>query len=376
MKVSAIKQVELMAAKRGDVVSLAQGIPAFDTPEPLKQAAIKAMLEGKTAAYSLTYGMPELRKLIQARLAAEGMDYDWETEIVVTCGATEAITASLRALVSRERPEVVVAVPSYASYTGYVKAAGGVAHFVGLTEDQGWALDLDAARAAIGPRTAAVLVANPNNPTGHCYSQAELDALVELCEKYDCKLITDEVYRDFMLEGGSAYTPAADDRNRKTVIRVYSFSKAFCMTGWRVAFLHSDRGVVDQVVGVHDAFVTCAPVVSQYAAMSALTEGEPYVAEFRAILRRQRDELCAWLDGHKRMFRYDKPAAAYFVFPRLVRDQDDWAFTERLLHEAGVAVVPGSAFGPNTAGHVRMCFGRSAEDIREACVRMDAWLKR
>ncbi len=390
MDVSAIKQMELMAAARGDVVSLAQGIPSFDTPEVVKAAAVRAIGDGRAAAYSLTYGLAELRQAIAADLARDGMDYDWEREIVVTCGAAEAIAASLRALIGSERREVIVPAPSYASYPGMVRAAGGMVRYVELEEtDRGWRLDVEDLRAMMGPQTAAVLLANPNNPTGHCYSREELVAVAEAAAEVGAYVICDEVYRDFVFgedgtwgvgegvqECGRWWSPAMEKGFGQTVIRVFSFSKAFAMTGWRVGYVHGAAEVMGRIVGVHDGLVTCAPVVSQYAAVAALTEGRPAVAAFCRALQERRDRLCRWLDSRADLFRYRRPEAAYFVLARLVGEADDWAFARRLLDEAGVAVVPGSAFGPGGEGRVRLCFGRSEADLAEAMERIDKWRAR
>ncbi|HVQ44439.1 MAG TPA: pyridoxal phosphate-dependent aminotransferase [Candidatus Saccharimonadia bacterium] len=373
---SAIKAVELLAAGQPGVVSLAQGIPSFDTPEPIKQAAIAAIRDGRAAAYSLTYGLAELRQTIACELGEAGMDYDPDHEIVVTCGGAEAIAATLRALITDGRREVIVPAPSYASYPEMVRTAGGSVRYVALDEANGWALDPAAVAAVMGPETAAVLLANPNNPTGHCYPEEQLRAVAELAQQHGCKLICDEVYKDFVFDGGSAYTPAAEPAYRDIVIRIFSFSKAYGMTGWRVAYVHGAAEVMDRVVGVHDNLVTCAPVVSQYAAMAAVTEGAPYVREFRAVLARRRDELCRWLDQYPDVFAYQKPNSAYFVFPRLVSGENDWDFVRAALAEAGVAAVPGVAFGPSGAGHIRLCFGRSDADMRLACERLDRWLAR
>jgi len=218
------------------------------------------------------------------------------------------------------------------------------------------------------------LIANPNNPTGHVYSREELQELARVARENGSYVITDEVYRHMVFEGEDSFSLAQDPEFRDTVVRVMSFSKAYAMTGWRVGYLHSDEKVVSRIVGVHDAFVTCAPVVSQYAAIAALTKGKPYLQKFRDTLRAHRDELCAWMEGHPELFEFEKPAAAYFLFPKLRGTTDDWAFTRTLLSEAGVAVVPGSAFGPNGAGHVRFCFGRARDDLELAMGRMDQWI--
>jgi aspartate/methionine/tyrosine aminotransferase len=265
-------------------------------------------------------------------------------------------------------------VPSYASYAQYVQAAGGVVRYLELDEQRGWALNMDELRKMVGSRTAAILIANPNNPTGHSYSREQLTEVAALVRKHGSYLICDEVYRNMVFEGEDPYSPAQEAKNRDCVIRVMSFSKAYAMTGWRVGYLHSDVNVVNRIVGVHDAFVTCAPVVSQYAALAALQKGRPYLKQFRDTLRKHRDELSRWMEQHPELFEFEKPAAAYFLFPKLKTTIDDWAFTRAMLTEAGVAVVPGSAFGPNGAGHVRFCFGRSAEDLKLACERMDQWI--
>lgn len=375
MRMSVIKQIELLAAERRDTISLAQGIPSFDTPEPVKQAAIEAILDGRAAPYSLTYGLSELRQAIALDLAEHGMSYDWKREIVVTCGAAEAIAASLKAFITDRRREVILPVPSYASYPEMIHAADGLVRYVTLDEHNSWKLDLNGIEAMIGPQTAAILIANPNNPTGHCYPESDLRALAEMAARHGAMLICDDVYKDFVFDGGVAYTPATDSRYRDSIIRIFSFSKAYGMTGWRVGFAHGSAAAIDRVVAVHDSLVTCAPVVSQYAAIAAIQQGKPYVEEFRKTLSGRRDKLCRWLDQNAQYFAYIKPSSAYFVFPRLLGPLNDWQFTRLLLADGGVAVVPGVAFGPNGAGHVRLCFGRSDEDLIAACGRMDKWLE-
>jgi aspartate/methionine/tyrosine aminotransferase len=254
-----------------------------------------------------------------------------------------------------------------------ITGAGGVVRYVELDEAAGWRLDVGAVAAVCGPQTAAILIANPNNPTGHCYPAEQLEELAELARRVGCVLVSDEVYRDFVFDGGIAYSLAQNAAYRDVVIRVFSFSKAYAMTGCRVAYVHGAAEVMRRIVGAHDNLVTCAPVVSQYAAMAAIRHGEPYLALFRAALKRRRTLVCAWLDGQGDLFDYARPEAAYFVFPRLRATGDDWGFTRELLREAGVAVVPGSAFGPNGAGHVRLCFGRSDDDLRRAMRRIEQW---
>ena len=412
IKLSAIKQMELLASKIPDVVSLAQGIPSFDTPEIIKKAAVKALNRGVVAKYSLTYGLPELRETIEQKLAEENMYYDFEKEIIATAGSIEAITAALIAIIesyetkSRKiKNEVILFSPSYASYPEAIKVAGGQPVFVNLTEDKGWQIDLKNLAKKITNRTAAIIICNPNNPTGTIFPKEDLLKIAELVWKRKIFIICDEVYKDFIYadERGSETNLEADQRGsaffslaqipqlRKIVIRVFSLSKAYAMTGSRIGFLHSDEENVSEIVKVHDSLVTCAPVISQYAAMAALDFADKEIEEFRQKYQERRDLICQHLDDLPELFSYQKPQGSYFVFPKIIQYKEvrphkinrqfreveppkikstSWNFAIDLLNKAQVAVVPGLAFGPSGEGHIRMSFGRSEKDINEAMKRI------
>lgn len=373
-EISLIKQIELLAAKTPGVISLGQGTPSFDTPEPIKERAIAAIRSGQVAKYSLTYGLPELRQRIAVALATDGMEYDWENEILITVGAAEALSATFLSLLSPEKNEVILASPSYASYQQMIRLAGGKPIFTNLLEDENWKLNLDECRNLITPHTRALLLANPNNPTGTVCSKEELLALATLAREHDFLIIVDEVYRDFLYESDqSMFTLASLPEFRDLVIRVFSFSKAYAMTGWRVAFLHADVSIVNQIVKAHDSLVTCAPVVSQYAALAALDLAPDQTHAFRENYRRRRGYMCARLDKLSNIFSYQIPPAAYFVFPKTPSFPDSWALSRTLVESARVAVVPGVAFGPSGEGHLRFCFGKADEEIAEAFDRLDRY---
>jgi len=412
IKLSAIKQMELLASKIPDVVSLAQGIPSFDTPEIIKKAAVKALNRGVVAKYSLTYGLPELRETIEQKLAEENMYYDFEKEIIATAGSIEAITAALIAIIesyetkSRKiKNEVILFSPSYASYPEAIKVAGGQPVFVNLIERGNWQIDFKNLAKKINHRTAAIIICNPNNPTGTIFPKEDLLKIAELVWKRKIFIICDEVYKDFIYadERGSETNLEADQRGsaffslaqipqlRKIVIRVFSLSKAYAMTGWRIGFLHSDEENVSEIVKVHDSLVTCAPVISQYAAMAALDFADKEIEEFRQKYQERRDLICQHLDDLPELFSYQKPQGSYFVFPKIIQYKEvrphkinrqfreveppkikstSWNFAIDLLNKAQVAVVPGLAFGPSGEGHIRMSFGRSEKDINEAMKRI------
>lgn len=380
INLSPIKQIELMASKIPDVISLAQGIPSFDTPEVIKKATIKALNKGLVAKYSLTYGLPELRETIEEKLAEEGMYYDFENEIVVTAGSIEAITASLITIIDGKKNEIILFSPSYTSYGEAVKVAGGKPVFANLDEKNGWAIDFNSLEKKITANTAGILFANPNNPTGTIFTKEDLLQIAELAEKNKFYIITDEVYKDFLYGEDGTHEPlfslAQIPELRKRVIRVFSLSKAYAMTGWRIGFVHSDEEIIREIVKVHDAMVTCAPVISQYAAIAALDFADKDIEYFRKEYTRRREITMAHLDELSEFFAYQKPNGAYFVFPKLLPPRDSWEFAHDLLAKAHVAVVPGAAFGPNGEGHIRISFGRTEKDINRAFERIHAYFKK
>lgn len=373
MELSPIKAIELRASRLSDVVSLAQGIPSFDTPEPIKSYVVEKIASGACAKYSLSPGLPQLRELISEDLRRDGMQYDPDGEILVTCGAIEAISATLLATV-HPGDEVLLASPSYASYIPAVQLAGAVPRFVALNEDANFDLDPDAIGKAITRNTRAILLCNPNNPTGTIYSPAETERMMGLAERHGLVVITDEVYKDFLYTNDPVGNPAKLPQYRDRVVRVCSFSKAYGMTGWRVGFLHADRKRAEAILKVHDALVTCAPVVSQYAAIAALEVGAPFIAQFHEQFRQRRAMVIARLDAMPEIFDYQQPNASYFAFPR-VKDtvplaRDSRRLADDILDKVRVALVPGVAFGPSGESHLRMCYARDSDDIERAFDRL------
>lgn len=374
VELSPIKEVELRASRLPGVISLAQGIPSFDTPEAIKAAAQRMIAEGMCAKYSVTPGLPRLREAIAEALLRDGMRYDPDAEILVTVGSIEAIAATLLASIDPGE-EVLVVSPTYASYLPAIRIAGGLPRFVPLEEDSNFDLDPDAIEEAVGRRTRALLICNPNNPTGTVFSERQTRRMLEVAERHDLLVITDEVYKDFIYGDTRLFSAAMEPAARERVIRVFSFSKAFGMTGWRVGFLHGHASRVAEVLKVHDSLVTCAPVVSQYAALAALEVGDSAVAEFRSEFRRRRDRVIERLDRLPQIFDYQKPNASYFVFPR-VKDtvphaRDSRRLAAEILERARVALVPGVAFGPSGEAHLRLCYARPPEDVDRAFDRLE-----
>ncbi len=391
IKLSIIKQIELKASQYPDAISLAQGIPDFDTPSFIKRRVEKALKRGVVAKYSLSPGLPELRELIEESLAQEGMYYDWEKEILVTAGSIEGIAATILTL-TNPGDEVIIPEPTYTSYREVINLAGCTPVFVPLNESKGWSFEIEKYKQAITKKTKAIFYCNPNNPTGTIYSKEELMKLAGLAEENNLFLISDEVYKDFIYDQEDFFSLAEIPELRNRLVRIFSFSKAFAMTGWRVAYLHSDENIMKEITKVHDSLVTCAPVISQYAAMGALEIEKTKVEGFCQDYKKRRDLICSRLEKLDHVFEFVKPDSAYYVFPKispklakkldenkkLVTGEgivDSWEFALWLLKKTQIATVPGVAFGPNGEGHVRMSFGRKKEDINEAFDRMEKLFK-
>ena len=387
--------MEIRSSRIPDVVSLAQGIPSFDTPECIKRKAIEAIQEGKVARYSLSPGLLELREAIEYNLAKRNIFYDFEKEIIVTAGSIEAITATFLAILE-PGDEVLIPDPTYTSYQPAIKTARGVPVFVPLSERDGWSFDIEELKKRITDRTKAILFCNPNNPTGTIYSRNQLMQIAELAETHDLFVLSDEVYKDFIYSDNIEYfTLAQFSEFRKRFVYIFSFSKAYAMTGWRIAYLATDAKLAEKILAIHDAMVTCAPVISQWAALAALELANEDIATFKRIFKARRKAICNKLDEMSEFIEYEKPSSAYFVFPRLkkgcikaycsyenknpIRSNDlkrhqkqsvSWRFSLKLLEDCKVAVVPGVAFGPTGEDHVRLCFGRKRKNIIEALARM------
>ena len=373
LQLSIIKQMEIRAVKYPDVISLAQGIPSFDTPLGIKRRVEKALARGVVAKYSLVPGLPELRELIEISLAQEKMFYDWQKEIIVTAGSIEGITAAILAITS-PGDEVILLDPTYTSYKEVVSLADCQPIFVSLDESKNWGLNIGKLEKAITPKTRAILFCNPNNPTGTVLGKQQLLAIGELAKQHKFFILADEVYKDFLYNDEPFFSLAQEPGLRQWVIRFFSFSKSYAMTGWRVGYLHSDEKNTAEILKVHDSLVTCAPVISQYAAMGAMEMGESDREGFKQEYLKRRRLMCSRLDKLKNIFEYIKPSSSYFVFPSFKQDSGgSWDFALELLDKARVTVVPGIAFGSNGENHIRLSFGRSQLDIEKAFDRLDKY---
>jgi len=334
-------------------VNLGLGQPDFDTPAHIKEAAVKALQEGKTG-YTPNAGIPELRAAICDKLRREnGLSHRPE-EILVTAGGSEALHLLMQVLV-REGDRVLVPDPGFVSYVALASIAGGVP--VGMPPDSSMHTDVEKAKELMDG--ASVMVLNsPSNPTGAVEPEESIRALVEYAADRGVTVISDEVYEHLVY--GRRHVPAA--RFGENVITVNAASKTYAMTGWRIGFFAATQEVVDQAVKVHQYCQACATSIAQYAAVAAYTGDQSSVAEMRREYQARRDMM---YEGFTRMGIYFPiPEGAFYMFVPFGRE-----LTNRILHR-GVVIVPGDAFGKNAPGHARLCYAVSRETIAEAIHRI------
>jgi aminotransferase len=359
MTLDTIKKMERIARNSSTVISLGQGIPSENLHSSLQQCAVETILSGRADAYSDPQGLIELREEISRQCAEENMHYQ-ANETIVTVGAIEAINVALRSVITNKRNEVIVITPAYSAYFKLIQIAGGTVKQVATSARNDWGLPLEALRDSITNKTAAVLLSSPNNPTGKIYSKAELDELARYIADSKSTLIIDEVYRHISF-GKQVYSPCESEEFKDFIIRVMSLSKDFNMTGWRIGYIQSSQRAINAMTQLHDAFVNCAPVVSQYVAIEALKESKSIYQDNLLKYAQRRGQMERLLKRCSEKLVYKRPDAGYFYFVKILNgsSHDD----AHALARAGVIVIPGEAFGQSGEGYLRICFGRSPESI-------------
>lgn len=374
---SVIREMSRVCAREGGV-NLAQGFPDFAAPAAMKEAAKRAIDADKNQ-YAVTWGTPALRAAIARRMGAyNGLALDPEREVTVTCGATEAMIAALLGTLD-PGDEAIVFTPFYENYGPDCVLAGATPRFVPLRAPH-WSFDPAELAAAIGPRTRAILVNTPHNPTGKVFTRAELATIAELCRTHDLVAVTDEIYEYILYDGAEHVSLATLPGMRERTITISGLSKTWSATGWRIGWAVAAPERTAAIKKVHDFLTVGAPAPLQEAAAEALDFGPEYFATLARDYTRRRALLT---DGLASLgFSVHVPAGAYYAmagFERFARaGEDDVAFARRLVADGGVAVVPGSSFFPPGGGGtdlVRFCFAKREETLSTALERLAARLR-
>ena len=369
---SGIRKFFDIAATMDDVISLGIGEPDFTSPAGVIQAGIEALKHGETH-YTSNNGLIELREAISQYInRLYGIEYDPAHELLVAVGVSEAMYLAVTATIN-PGDEVIIPEPCFVSYMPEVVFAGGVPVMVPTYFEQDFQVAPADIEKAITPRTKAILLGYPNNPTGAVLSRDRMLEIAKIAEKHDLLVISDEIY-DRLVYGISHIQFATLPNMRERTIVLGGFSKSHAMTGWRIGYAVAPSGIIDAMRRIHQYTIMSAPTVAQYAALKAL-EHEEEVQAMVAEYDRRRKLLVNGLN----QLGLDcfEPRGAFYAFPRIkASGMDENTFSEKLLYEEKVAMVPGSAFGVSGEGFVRACYATSYEKIEEALERLHRFMQR
>ncbi|MFI1076080.1 pyridoxal phosphate-dependent aminotransferase [Streptomyces puniciscabiei] len=368
-------EMSALALSTGSI-NLGQGFPDTDGPEEVREAAVRALRDGRGNQYPPGPGIPELRTAIAAHQQRRyGLSYDPDTEVLVTAGATEAIAAALLALVE-PGDEVVALEPYYDSYAASIAMAGGTRVPVTLRPHDGsFRLDLDELRAAVTDRTRLLLINTPHNPTGTVLTRAELAAIAELAVERDLLVVTDEVYEHLVFDDAVHLPLASFPGMRERTVTIGSAGKTFSFTGWKVGWVTAVPELVSAVRSVKQFLTYVSSGPFQYAVAEALALPDAYFEEFRRSMLARRDILAQGLT--EAGFEVFRPAGTYFITTdiRPLGEKDGFAFCRSLPDRAGVVAIPNAVFYDDReagAPFVRFAFCKQEEVLREAAERLRA----
>lgn len=369
---SGIRRFFDIVQEMDDVISLGVGEPDYSTPWVACQAGIASIEQGQTA-YTSNRGLPALREEIGRYLKRRfGLTYDPATEMMVTTGASEALDVAIRA-VTDPGDEILIGDPSYVSYGPGVMLAGGTPVLVPCQANDEFRMTPDTLMERITPKSKALLINFPNNPTGGVMSRDDYRAIADVVVDHDLVVISDEIYTELTYEGEMASAAEIPELRDRTIL-INGFSKAYAMTGWRIGYICAPRELCDAALKIHQYIMLSAPTMSQYAAVGALRGGDIAREEMVTEYQMRRN---MFVRGLNRIgLPCHMPKGAFYAFPS-VRDTgiSDVEFAERLVTEQHVAVVPGSVFGPAGEGHLRCAYAVSRDDLRTAVDRIGEFLE-
>ncbi len=373
LKPSGIRKFFDIAGTMEDVISLGVGEPDFQTPWQIRRAGINSLQNGKTK-YTANKGYFKLSEEISLYMKRKfSLSYSPEDEILVTVGGSEAIDAAIRAIVS-VGDEVIIPQPSYVCYEPIARLAGGVPIIIDTKAENDFKVTPEELKAAISPKTKALILPYPCNPTGAIMEREDLEKIAKVLKGTDIIVISDEIYAELTFGENSHTSPASIEGMWERTITINGFSKAFSMTGWRLGFACGPRELMSELIKIHQYAIMCAPTTSQFAAVEALRscddEVELMVKEYN--MRRR-----MMVSGFNRLgLTCREPKGAFYAFPSIKSTGlTSEEFCERLLYSQKVAVVPGTAFGDSGEGFIRASYCYSVEHIIEALKRIECFLK-
>ncbi len=370
---SGIRDFFDIVSTRKDIISLSIGEPDFVTPWHIREASIFALDRGSTA-YTANLGLLELRQLLSQYVSNSfHVEYDPLSEILVTVGVSEAMDLAIRAI-TEPGDEIVYHEPCFVSYGPVIIMSHGKPVPVVTRREDAFKLNPEMLKKKITPRTKAIILNFPNNPTGAVLNRRDVEDIAEIIISHDLLVITDEIYSELTYEGERVSIGALPDMKERTIF-LNGFSKTWAMTGFRIGFICAPPLLTDAMMKIHQYIMMCAPILSQKAAIEALKNGERDITEMCSEYRRRRNFICGSLNDMG--LTCHTPKGAFYAFPYI----GDYGMTSKefslkLLDEESVACVPGTAFGPCGEGFLRCSYATNMDEIKEAMIRMSRFVKK
>jgi len=377
--VSAIKEMAMLSARADGAVSLSWGLPSFRTPEYIRHGVTQCLAEDMDAGkYTLPDGLPELRELVAARhKTATGLEISTDENVMISAGNMQGLNTLFHTMLD-PGDEIILTDPCFASHIQQINLFGGKPVYWPLDEANDWSLDVDKLPILITEKTQAIVIVSPSNPTGKIFSREELIRVGEIAKQHNILIIIDDPYSDFVYENRHKYFNLASvEAFVDHIVYMYSFSKSYAMSGWRLAYMVMPAELKREALKVHDATMICAPRISQLGGIVALSQPSDHKQEFEAILNHRRALISQRLDNVPHVFSNHKPDGAYYVFPKIhAAHANSKVFAIDLLNNAKVTVTPGSAFGPSGEHHVRMAYCVDEDIINLAFDRIEKYFPR
>ncbi|MGN0399370.1 MAG: aminotransferase class I/II-fold pyridoxal phosphate-dependent enzyme [Blautia sp.] len=371
IKPSGIRKFFDIVSEMPDAISLGVGEPDFDTPWHIREEGIRSLKGGKTFYTSNAGLMPLRREICKYTENKIHVSYEAESEVMVTVGGSEAIDIAFRTVLD-PGDEVIIPEPAFVSYVPCVQLAGGIPVTIPLKAENEFRLTPEELEAAITPKTKVLLLSYPNNPTGAIMEKEDLEALTDLIISHDILVISDEIYSELTYKSRHVSIASLPGMRERTIV-IDGFSKAFAMTGWRLGYALAPEEIMHEMIKLHQFAIMSAPTTSQYAAISALKNGNPDVMEMRIAYDQRRRFLLHTLKEME--IPCFEPYGAFYIFPDISKfGMTSEEFATELLRKQKVAVVPGSAFGACGEGFIRISYAYSIEELKAAFSRIQAFL--
>ncbi len=357
-----------------DVISLGVGEPDFPTPEPLKDAAIRA-IENDYTSYTSNYGIPELREEISEKLKVRNkINRNPKDEILITSGVSQGLDLAVRAITD-PGDEILIPEPCYVSYNSNVWFAHGKPISVPTYEENAFRVKAEDIKKRLTKKTKGILISTPNNPTGSVLKKKDLEEIADIAIENKLAVISDEIYEDLIYDNEKHHSIASLNGMEDATITLNGYSKPYAFTGWRLGYAAGNPEFIEAMMKIHQYAQICAPSISQYAALGAF-ELEEYVKDMVRSYDLRRRLLVKGLNSLPNISCIT-PKGAFYAFPNIKDTNLSSAeFAERLLKEAGVAVIPGDAFGESGEGYIRCAYCVSREDITEALDKINRFAER